>query len=514
MHGLIFLQLQKFAKQQAGPQAWEILLQEAQLPTKTYSAVRDYPDEEVLAIVGAASRVLKLPADAILHAFGEFIAPELLKLYGRLLQPDWKTLSVIEHTEKLLHAAVRVGNPGATPPVLECIRTTDDEVQILYSSERQLCSLAKGLVNGIARHFDETVSVSEDACMLKGDPFCVLHVSHTKATVPVTEVPEHHHETIINLENTDFSFAGGPAPAVGESYAFLKPPQQNDEIGRLADYRVQKCIGRGGMGLVFRAEDMRLDRVVALKVMHPHFAADNIIRERFVREAKAMASIKSEHVVTVWETGVAQGVPFLAMEFLEGDALDEYHKKVGHLTVEHVMRIGRETAQGLSAAHSRGLIHRDIKPSNLWLEAPSGRVKILDFGLARATAGSREISQAGTILGTPAFMAPEQARGEGVDYHADLFSLGCVLYFLCTDELPYKGTDVMSTLMALATHDPQPPQQISAKIPAALSDLIMQLLRKNPSQRPNSSQAVVQALAAIEQQLGSPAHEAATTFQR
>ncbi|MEI8019382.1 MAG: heme NO-binding domain-containing protein, partial [Schlesneria sp.] len=167
MHGLIFLQLQKFARQQAGPQAWETLLQEAQLPTKTYSAVRDYPDEEVLAIVDAASRVLKLPAEAILHAFGEFIAPELLKLYGRLIQPEWKTLSVIEHTEKLLHAAVRVGNPGATPPVLECIRTTEEEVQILYSSERQLCSLAKGLVNGIARHFDETVSVNEEACMLK-----------------------------------------------------------------------------------------------------------------------------------------------------------------------------------------------------------------------------------------------------------------------------------------------------------------------------------------------------------
>ena len=129
MHGLIFLQLQKFARQQAGPQAWELLLQEAQLPTKTYSAVRDYPDEEALAVVGAASRVLKLPVDTILGAFGEFIAPELLKLYSRLLQPEWKTLSVIEHTEKLLHAAVRVGNPGATPPVLECIRTTEDEVQ-------------------------------------------------------------------------------------------------------------------------------------------------------------------------------------------------------------------------------------------------------------------------------------------------------------------------------------------------------------------------------------------------
>jgi len=514
MHGLIFLQLQKFARQKAGAQAWELLLQEAQLPMKSYSAVRAYPDEETLAVVGAASRVLNQPADAILHAFGEFIAPELLRLYSRLLQPEWKTLDVIEHTEKLVHAAVRVGNPGAKPPVLECIRTTEDEIQIMYSSERQLCALAKGIINGLATHFGETVSISEDACMLKGDPFCAIHIGLTKVPVPTTHPPAID-ETDIYQEQTTFSGHESPNPVSGGvSYPFLKPPQQRDELGRLGEYRILKLIGRGGMGVVFRAEDMRLDRMVALKVMHPHFAADSTMRERFLREAKAMASIKSEHVVTVWDTGVAQGVPFLAMEFLEGDTLQDHHKKVGHLTVQQIVQIGRETAHGLAATHARGLIHRDIKPSNLWLEAPAGRVKILDFGLARVAAGSRQISQAGTILGTPAFMAPEQARGEAIDDHADLFSLGCVLYFLCTDELPYKGTDVLSTLMALATHDPQPPEQISAKIPTALSDLIMQLLRKDPSLRPKSSVAVAQMLAAIELQLGARTHEVAPTFKQ
>jgi predicted hydrocarbon binding protein/predicted Ser/Thr protein kinase len=514
MHGLIFLQLQKFARQKAGDQGWELLLQEARLPPKSYSAAQAYPDEEALSLVGAASRILRQPADAILHEFGLFIAPELLRLYHRLLRPEWKTLDVIEHTEKLIHAGVRVGNPGATPPVLECIRTTDEEVQIMYSSERQMCALAKGIVTGIARHFGETVSVSEQACMLNGDPFCAIQVNRTTVPAPTAHTPGSH-DTCVYHNLMPFSGHGLRTQSrVGEPFVFLKPPQRDDELGRVGEYRILKLIGQGSMGVVFQAEDTRLDRLVALKFMHPHFAADSTMRERFLQEAKAMASIKSEHIVTVWETGVAQGVPFLAMEFLEGDTLEEYHKKVGHLTVQQIVQIGRETAQGLAAAHARGLIHRDIKPSNLWLEAPTGRVKILDFGLARVATGSRQISQVGTIVGTPAFMAPEQARGEVVDYHADLFSLGCVFYLLCTNDLPYKGTDILSTLMALATHDPQPPEQISAKIPTALSDLIMQLLRKEPIRRPESSTMVAQMLAAIELQLGAPTREFVPTFEQ
>ena len=186
MHGLIFLQLQKFAHQKAGVKAWKTLLREAKLPTKSYSAVGAYPDAEVIALVDAASRVLNQPVGAIFEAFGEFIAPELIRLYGRLLQGEWKTLDVIENTERLIHAAVRVGNPGAKPPVLECIRTTRDELQIMYASERQLCSLAKGIVKGLARHFGETVTLTEDACMLRGDPFCALQVTRHRATGALT----------------------------------------------------------------------------------------------------------------------------------------------------------------------------------------------------------------------------------------------------------------------------------------------------------------------------------------
>lgn len=516
MHGLIFLQLQRFARQAAGVGAWEILLREANLPTKSYSAVRTYADEEMLALVSAASRILNKPIPNLIESFGEFIAPELIRLYGRLIQPDWKTLDVIENTEKLIHSAVRVGNPGAKPPVLECIRTTPEELQLIYSSERQLCVLARGIVTGLARHFGETVSISEDACMSRGDPFCLLHMRLETQIARPTQVPAIL-ETGIYHDKLPFVTSPVMAPTVHEeSFPFLKPPQQPDEIGRLGEFRVLQLLGQGGMGIVFRAEDSRLGRLVALKVMQPRFASDATMRQRFLREARAMAAIKSDYVITVYEVGSTNDLPFLAMEFLEGETLEAYHNKVGRVPLPLVVRVGRETALGLEAAHSRGLIHRDIKPENIWLESdtkyssgagmggPSvsprpGRVKILDFGLARVNTDPSQISKVGMVLGTPAFMSPEQARGQAVDYRADLFSLGCVLYWLSTNERPFEGSDLLSTLTALAVHDPQPPQTISQDVPEPLSLLIMQLIKKDPSQRPKSAKEVADALAEIQQ---------------
>jgi predicted Ser/Thr protein kinase len=505
MHGLIFLQFQKFAQTQGGGTAWDSLLREAQLPVKSYSPARPYPDEEMLALVGAAGRLLNTPATAVLEAFGEFVAPELIRLYGKLIEPEWKTLDLLENVEKLIHTAVRVGNPGAQPPVLDCVRSTPDELQIVYSSDRRLCGVAKGIVKGLARHYGETVRISEDACMLRGDPFCALQITRVPADGAIAQTPPQL-ETGLYLQSTPLTGVDGPTSRMGtEPLAFLKPPLRPDELGRLASFRVLQLIGQGGMGVVFRAGDTRLGRVVALKVMRPQLASDAKARERFMREARAMAALKNDHVVTVYEVGAANDLPFLAMEFLEGEALDSFERKFGRLPAPQVLRIGKETAHGLAAAHARGLVHRDIKPSNLWLEAPTGRVKILDFGLARLNSEAGQVSQAGLIVGTPAFMAPEQARGAAVDYRADLFSLGCVLYWLCTGRLPFQGTDVLSTLTALATRNPEPPKAISAEVDPALSDLIMALLHKDPECRPGSSQAVADALAAIDHGLKAAA---------
>ena len=278
---------------------------------------------------------------------------------------------------------------------------------------------------------------------------------------------------------------------------FLAPPQAPDEIGRLGPYRVLAVLGRGGMGVVFRAEDPGLQRLVALKAMLPGLAASGSAKERFLREARAAAAVHDDHVVTIHQVGEDRGAPFLAMEFLQGEPLDARLVRDPRLPVAEVARIGREACLGLAAAHERGLIHRDIKPANLWLERKRGRVKILDFGLARAAADTTGLTQQGAILGTPAYMAPEQARAVAVDQRADLFSLGCVLYRLAAGELPFKGSDTISILAALALDTPKPLRELNADVPPALADLVMRLLEKDPADRPESAEAVARALQAF-----------------
>jgi len=277
-------------------------------------------------------------------------------------------------------------------------------------------------------------------------------------------------------------------------YNFLAPPQAADELGRLGSYRVLRVLGAGGMGVVFQAEDPHLQRLVALKAMLPNLADSESAKQRFLREARAAAALKHDHIVTIHQVGEDRGAPFLAMEFLEGEPLDDRLKREGKLPLADVLRIGREMADGLAAAHERGLIHRDIKPANVWLEGKKGRVKILDFGLARAANDEAHLTQSGAFVGTPAYMAPEQAQGKNIDPRSDLFSLGCVLYRMATGKIPFRGAYIHSTLMAVATENPAPPVSLNFELPTELSDLIMQLLAKNPEDRPESAQAVAETL--------------------
>ena len=182
-------------------------------------------------------------------------------------------------------------------------------------------------------------------------------------------------------------------------------------------------------------------------------------------------------------------------------SLAEWLERGHRPSVEVVLRIGREIAAGLSAAHRHGLIHRDIKPANIWLEAPSGRVKILDFGMARSEREDVEITRNGTVMGTPAYMAPEQARGEPAGASSDLFSLGCVLYRLCTLRLPFEGDSVIAVLTSISTETPPAPRDLNDRIPASLSVLIMRLLHKMPEARPVSAEVVVKELRNIEREL-------------
>ncbi len=264
-------------------------------------------------------------------------------------------------------------------------------------------------------------------------------------------------------------------------FDFLAPPRTEGELGWLAHYRVLRLLGEGNMGLVFLAQDSLLSRPVALKVIRPEIADAPAITQRFMREARATAAIKHDHIVTIYHVGEENGVPFLAMEHLTGMSLEQWLERGHSPSVEVVLRLRREIAAGLSAAHRRGLFHRDIKPANIWLEAPSGRVKILDFGMARSRREDVEITHAGTVLGTPLYMAPEQARGEPANAGSDLFSLGCVLYRLCTGRLPFEGESIMAVLTALSTTTPRRARDWRSELPQALDELVMRLLAKDPA---------------------------------
>ena len=325
------------------------------------------------------------------------------------------------------------------------------------------------------------------------------------------------------------------SPSLADFKTVLSPPQSADEIGRIADFRVLGLLGIGGMAAVFEAEDTQLKRRVALKILHPAIAARPGSTERFLREARSAAALKHEHVVTIHQVGSQGETPFLVLELLHGETLEDRLVRAGRLSVPQIVRIGREIAEGLAAAHAQGLLHRDIKPTNVWLEGPqppnpvksllrddgqgdsvappgesksslqvesaSGRVKILDFGLAKLWAAEPETSHAGMLIGTPRYMAPEQVAGDAVDPRTDLFSLGCVLYRMATGRAPFGGSDLLAVLRALACEEPLPLRTLNPQVPRALSDLVDKLLSKSPDDRPATAQVVVGQLRAIEQGL-------------
>jgi len=298
-------------------------------------------------------------------------------------------------------------------------------------------------------------------------------------------------EALISPERTENDVLG-----------LLAAAESPEELGRLCGYRVLRILGKGGMGVVFEAEDIALGRKLAMKVMLPSVAANPAARKRFLREARIAATVEHDNVVPIFQVGEDRGVPFLAMPMLRGAALDaKLDTMKGPMPALAIVMIGKQVAAGLAAAHSKGLIHRDIKPSNVWLETDENnkvrRAKILDFGLARAIDDDDGLTRPGAILGTPAYMAPEQARGQAVDGRADLFSLGCVLYHMATGKRPFSGNDPYAVLTALALDTPAPPIAVNPSLPAALSDLIMKLLAKDPADRPQTGKEVVEALAKI-----------------
>ena len=282
------------------------------------------------------------------------------------------------------------------------------------------------------------------------------------------------------------------------THEFLGPPENPGDLGTLGSYRVINQLGKGGMGFVFRAEDKRLKRTVALKVMNKRVAATPHSRARFISEARAMAAVHHDNVATIFEVGEVSGTPFMAMEMLKGETLEEYKVKQQRPTYDQIIRFAKETAQGLAAAHAQGIVHRDIKPANIWVEQDSQRIKILDFGLALAQTPVDQLSGRGSVVGTPGYLSPEQARTEPLDDRSDLYSLGVVLYELATGKLPLRSTTVAGQLIAILAHKPQPIREVNDEIPAPLAELIHRLLRKEPRNRIRSAAELVEELKKVE----------------
>jgi serine/threonine protein kinase len=295
---------------------------------------------------------------------------------------------------------------------------------------------------------------------------------------------------------------GGRAPgqqtqaepgAADVSLSFLSPPDKPGSLGRLGHHDVLEVIGRGGFGVVLRAHDPALDRTVAIKVLAPHLAQSSTARKRFLREAKAAAAVVHEHVVTIHAIEEANGLPYLVMQYIAGISLQQRIDNSGPLEVKEILRIGNQAARGLAAAHAQGLIHRDVKPANILLENGVERVKLTDFGLARAI-DDASLTQSGVVAGTPQYMAPEQANGEVVDHRADLFSLGSVLYATCTGRPPFRASTLMGVLKRVTEDSPRPIREINPDVPEWLEAIVEKLHAKEPVGRFQSAAEVAELL--------------------
>jgi hypothetical protein len=265
-------------------------------------------------------------------------------------------------------------------------------------------------------------------------------------------------------------------------YEFLKASDNPDLLGYFGSYEVIEVAGSGGMGLVFKAFDTALHRFIAIKMLPPGLAIGETARRRFAREGRAAAAINHEHVVVVHAVDELDGLPYLVMQYIFGESLQDRLNRAGPLPLAEIVRIGMQVSAGLAAAHDLGLMHRDIKPSNILIEDGVERVKITDFGLARAV-DETGLTQSGVLAGTPEYMAPEQARSDPVDHRADLFSLGSVLYAMCTGRSPFRASGAMAVLRRVCEESPRPMKELNPGIPEWLIQVVSKLHQKNPADR-------------------------------
>jgi len=268
----------------------------------------------------------------------------------------------------------------------------------------------------------------------------------------------------------------------------------------VSHYRITEEIGRGGMGVIYKAEDTRLPRKVALKILPNQAAANAEARERFRREAEAASSLNHPNICTIYDVGEHEGQLYLVMELLEGETIREL-VQAGPMPAEQLVRVAIQVADALEASHARDIIHRDIKPANIFV-TPRG-AKVMDFGLAKFLRSSLALTAPGTVLGTAAYMSPEQVRGEPLDARSDLFSLGSVLYEMATGVLAFPGKNLAAVAEALTTKTPVRAERLNPQLPASLAEVIEKAMQKDRARRYQTAAALRSDLESMQLDLSS-----------
>lgn len=283
----------------------------------------------------------------------------------------------------------------------------------------------------------------------------------------------------------------------------LQPGSHPETLGRLGRYEVEKVIGFGGMGIVLRGFDRELHRPVAIKVISPRLVNNGTAKERFLREAKAAGALLHPNVIAIHDINETNRVPWFVMPLVVGPTLQEVVNENGPLPASEVVRIGKQIAAGLAAAHRQGLVHRDIKPANILVDNQINRIVITDFGLARRET-EESMTQTGMVAGTLNYMSPEQSRGEDADGRSDLFSLGSLLFFLSTGVTPFQSSTPMGVIHQVGNQTQENVQSLNPAVPQQLARMIDRLLEKDPDDRFQSASDLEEWLAGYLAHLNQP----------
>ena len=403
-----------------------------------------------------------------------------------------KMKHAIENLEAAYHAGQQPDLTAMIPagsfrvPYLLALIPIDMACRLKYTGDR-----VGSTVEAYLATFPEIRSDSDAVAQL----ILAEHAAHCELLPTGTSAESTQHDTRLR-----FNYLGRFPELWPKLFPYTDTSRLPEPGERIGDWvRVECLLGRGGMGVVFECRDERLKRSVAVKLLDPAGTrfTDSVFRDRFLREAESLAKVDHPNVVKVYFAGLIAGsaceVPYFVMEYIDGEPLDRRLRSGVKLPIAETMRLAREITAALQAVHAAGLIHRDVNPRNVMLQ-PDGKPVLLDLGLVRSLDAEASLSEPGALMGTVAYMAPEQAEGGEVDCRADLFSLGCILYLAVTGIRAFPGEQIMEVLTRIKTFDPPPPDDAVFGLPVGFGNLIARLMAKNATDRPGNAAEVLSEL--------------------